>query len=269
MTSGSSSFGSHGICATGSFRSSSCWEAPSSTSNRWTIAVLCTTVLGMKYDGYAALLYVDRRGAPENRQMGFDLEGKIELLHRIMKESRNLDSTKPRLWITEVNWPLRDTGAHSPSLGASQVGEDEQLRYLVRYYLLALATGKVEACYWHQLVAPGYGLIDNRGGTVRERSAFRGFATLCRLFNGARIERFSRQDELGHYRLTGAQGRQGDHRPLVSRPGDDRSDAVRQGGGRHRRPCEFGVAAGQPVRHQWFRDISGGQLTPRGEPGPV
>ena len=36
---------------------------------------------------------------------------------------------------------------------------------------------------------------------ARKRPAFHGFATLCRLFNGARIERFGRQDELGHYRL--------------------------------------------------------------------
>ena len=36
---------------------------------------------------------------------------------------------------------------------------------------------------------------------MRKRPAFHGFATLCRLFNGARIERFSRQDELGYYRL--------------------------------------------------------------------
>ena len=203
--------------------------------------------LGMKYDGYAALLYVDRRGAPENRQMGFDLEGKIELLHRIMKESRNLDSTKPRLWITEVNWPLRDTGAHSPSLGASQVGEDEQLRYLVRYYLLALATGKVEACYWHQLVAPGYGLIDNRGGTVRERSAFRGFATLCRLFNGARIERFSRQDELGHYRLTARK----DGKETIALWCHDRETTVPMPSGKGVVDIEgrvSSVAAGQPVR---------------------
>ena len=35
----------------------------------------------VRYDGYASLLYVDRRGAPENRQMGFDLENKINLLY--------------------------------------------------------------------------------------------------------------------------------------------------------------------------------------------
>ena len=153
------------------------------------------------YDGYAALLYVDRRGAPENRQMGFDLEGKIHVLRRIIESGNKLDGADPRLWITEVNWPLADTGRYAPAMDHCRVGEREQLHYLVRYYLLALATGSVAACYWHQLVAPGYGLIDNRGGVVRKRPAFHGFATLCRLFNGARIERFSRQGELGHFRL--------------------------------------------------------------------
>ena len=153
------------------------------------------------YDGYASLLYVDRRGAPENRQMGFDLEGKIHVLRRIMENGNKVDGADARLWITEVNWPLVDTGRYAPAMDHCRVGEREQLHYLVRYYLLALATGSVAACYWHQLVAPGYGLIDNRGGEVRKRPAFHGFATLCRLFNGARIERFSRQDELGYYRL--------------------------------------------------------------------
>ena len=154
-----------------------------------------------RYDGYASLLYVDRRGAPENRQMGFDLEGKIRVLRRIMESGNKLDGADPRLWITEVNWPLEDTGRYAPAMDHCRVDEREQLHYLVRYYLLVLATGSVAACYWHQLVAPGYGLIDNRGGVVRKRPAFHGFATLCRLFNGARIERFDRQDELGHYRL--------------------------------------------------------------------
>ena len=155
-----------------------------------------------RYDGYASLLYVDRRGAPENRQMGFDLEGKIHVLRRIMESGNKVGGTGARLWITEVNWPLEATGRYSPTLDHCRVGEREQLHYLVRYYLLALATGSVAACYWHQLVAPGYGLIDNRGGAVRKRPAFHGFAALCRLFNGARIERFDRQDDLGHFRLT-------------------------------------------------------------------
>ena len=153
------------------------------------------------YDGYASLLYVDRRGAPENRQMGFDLESKIHVLRRIIESGNKVAGGDARLWITEVNWPLADTGRYAPAMDHCRVGEREQLHYLVRYYLLALATGSVAACYWHQLVAPGYGLIDNRGGVVRKRPAFHGFAMLCRLFNGARIERFSRQDELGYFRL--------------------------------------------------------------------
>ena len=153
------------------------------------------------YDGYASLLYVDRRGAPENRQMGFDLVSKIDVLRRIIESGNKVDGADARLWITEVNWPLADTGRYAPAMDHCRVGEREQLHYLVRYYLLALATGSVAACYWHQLVAPGYGLIDNRGGVVRKRPAFHGFATLCRLFNGARIVRFDRQDELGYFRL--------------------------------------------------------------------
>ena len=155
----------------------------------------------VNYDGYASLLYVDRRGAPENRQMGFNLENKINLLSRIMKDSNKLNPADARLWITEVNWPLINTGRYSPALDNCRVDEREQLFFLVRYYLLVLATGSVAACYWHQLVAPGYGLIDNRGGIVRERPAFHGFATLCRLFNGAQIERFCRQEDMGHYQL--------------------------------------------------------------------
>ena len=154
------------------------------------------------YDGYASLLYVDRRGAPENRQFGFDLPGKIELLARFVARSPKVHTgDRASLWITEVNWPLRDTGRHAPAMDDSRVGEPEQLLFLVRYFLLALANGAVAACFWHQLVAPGYGLIDNRDGAARKRPAFHGFATLCRLFNGARIENFSREDDPGYYQL--------------------------------------------------------------------
>ena len=155
-----------------------------------------------RYDGYASLLYVDRRGAPENRQLGFDLLGKVEVLRRLAVASDKLaPGETPPLWITEVNWPLEDTGRYAPSLDDCRVGEPEQLRFLVRYFLLALASGSVAACFWHQLVAPGYGLLDNRGGAVRRRPAFHGFATLCRLFNGAEIEGFDPEAELGYYRL--------------------------------------------------------------------
>ena len=118
-----------------------------------------------------------------------------------MESGDKVDQDATRLWVTEVNWPLRDTGRFSPALDTSRVGEREQLFFLVRYYLLALGTGAVAACYWHQLIAPGYGLIDNRGGVLRRRPAYFGFETLSRLFNGAYIEQFSGQEESGYYQL--------------------------------------------------------------------
>ena len=50
---------------------------------------------------------------------------------------------------------------------------------------------------------------------MRMRPAFHGFATLCRLFNGAEIEGFDRQEELGHYRLTARKDGAGGRRPLA------------------------------------------------------
>ena len=38
--------------------------------------------------------------------MGFDLEGKISVLRRIMESGNKVDGAGARLWITEVNWPL-------------------------------------------------------------------------------------------------------------------------------------------------------------------
>ena len=199
-----------------------------------------------KYDAYASLLYVDRRGAPENRQMGFDLQDKIHLLRRIVQIGRKVDTSDTRLWITEVNWPLEDTGRYAPAKGDCLVDEREQLCFLVRYYLLALATGAVAACFWHQLVAPGYGLVDNRGGMVRKRPAFHGFETLCRFFNGARIEQFTRQDKLGYYRLAARK----DGRDIVALWCCDREATIEMPSERTAMDIEgrvMSVQAGQPL----------------------
>ena len=155
-----------------------------------------------QYDGYASLLYVDRRGAPENRQLGFNLAGKVDLLDRLVSGSDKLRRSPGRnLWITEVNWPLQETGLHAPALGDCRIGEVEQLQFLVRYFLIAVAAGSIAGCFWHQLIAPGYGLIDNRDDRLRKRPAFFGFATLCRLFNEAHIESFVHQDEQGYFQV--------------------------------------------------------------------
>lgn len=137
----------------------------------------------LRLDGLASLLYVDRRGAPENRQLGFDAAAKVRLLAAIAGTGRLVDSG--RQWISEVNWPLRE-GPHSPAGRAVAVDEERQADYLARFFLLAAGTGCVERIDWWQLVAKGYGLIDPEvDGRLRRRPAFHAFATLRRELAGA------------------------------------------------------------------------------------
>ncbi len=85
------------------------------------------------------------------------------------------------LWITEVNWPLEGTGKYSPAAGKPNVSEEEQADYMVRYYILCLASGFVERIYWWQLVAPGYGLVDSREKPWRKRPGYYAFQTMVGL----------------------------------------------------------------------------------------
>ena len=140
---------------------------------------------GFRFDAVSSLLYVDRRGAPENRQAGLDTVDKVLLLKAIAGTARNAD---PGCWITEVNWPLRE-GPHSPAGRDVSVEEGPQADYLVRYYLLALGTGQVERVFWWQVVARGYGLVDpSDPANPRRRPSFRALQTLARELDGARLE---------------------------------------------------------------------------------
>jgi tRNA A-37 threonylcarbamoyl transferase component Bud32 len=136
---------------------------------------------GLDFDVLASLLYVDRRGAPENRQLGFDTVDKTLLLKAIADTGRN---TSGRSWITEVNWPLWE-GPHSPAGKTVSVGEEEQADYLARYYLVALAAGAVERVYWWRMVARGYGLIaPEPNGSLRRRPSWYALKTLIAELEG-------------------------------------------------------------------------------------
>jgi hypothetical protein len=125
-----------------------------------------------RLDAVSALLYVNRRGSPYNRQFGlFDLERKLRLIRAIVGAgSRNAD----RLWITETNWPLLNTKPWTPNSGhpRSTVDEPTQAEYLKHYYRIARRTGYAEKVYWWQLIAPGYGLVDHRGGRLRKHPSY-------------------------------------------------------------------------------------------------
>lgn len=111
------------------------------------------------FDIVTSLLYVDRLGAPENTQFGWDTSKKVCLLKAIIEYSKNKSK---ECWITEVNWPIKGTGKYSPAAGRPNVSEEDYANFLIRYHVLCLCSGFIGKIFWWQLVAPGYGLIDNR-----------------------------------------------------------------------------------------------------------
>lgn len=135
----------------------------------------------IRFHGLSAALYVDRAGSPENRQFGFNLLNKIDWLYSLIRLSPKCDNA---LYITEVNWPLIGSGDYAPTSEKECVSQDAMCNYMIRYYLLALSTAKVNAVYWHQLIAVAFGLVDPRKG-LKKRTAFDAFKTMHFELEGA------------------------------------------------------------------------------------
>ena len=138
-----------------------------------------------KYNGISSLLYVDRRGAPENAQMGFTLSDKIALLSTMVWIS---PKTGHKLYITETNWPISNTAPYAPTSEYECIDEELYADFMLRYYLIAFASQQVDSVSWHQLIAPGYGLVDNRDG-IRKRSAFDTFKFMLQTLSNAQFLR--------------------------------------------------------------------------------
>ncbi|MDF1874429.1 glycosyl hydrolase [Sulfurimonas sp. SAG-AH-194-I05] len=138
-----------------------------------------------KYDGIAALLYVDRRGAPEHMQMGFALSDKIALLSTMVWLSKK---SAHELHITETNYPLSNTAPYAPTSEHECIDEESYANFMVRYHFLAFASQQVDSLSWHQLIARGYGLIDTIG-TITYRPAFQTYKYMVQSLNNAQFLR--------------------------------------------------------------------------------
>ena len=151
-------------------------------------------------------LYVDRRGAPENFQGKFDLVRKCAI-HRAFAKTYGFSEEK--IIVSEVNWPLRETGEYSPidspcvllgiwgrtdvepcTVQRPRVSEEEYAKFMCRYLLLAIASGHVSRVYWWRLVHRGFGLVDDADASnPRRRPAFEALKTLLAQLAEARFER--------------------------------------------------------------------------------
>ena len=124
----------------------------------------------IKFEKIAALLYVDRRGSPNNPQYGiFDFKNKINLLFALAKLSFK---SSDEIYITETNYPISGTGGYAPTSQKECVNIDDYLKFMRLYHKIAKESGKIQRVYWHQLIAPGYGLVDNRDGKIVKMPQF-------------------------------------------------------------------------------------------------
>lgn len=124
----------------------------------------------IKYDIVSSLLYVDRRGSPNNAQYFiFDTRNKIDLLYSLVKLSLKC---KNKIYITEVNWPIIGTAPYAPTSEKECISYEEYSKYMIEYFEIARKSKKISKVFWHQLIAPGYGLVDNRDGKITKTKAF-------------------------------------------------------------------------------------------------
>ncbi len=138
-----------------------------------------------KYDGVSSLLYVDRRGAPEHSQMGFTLSDKIAWLSTMVWLS---PKSKHALHITETNYPLSNTAPYAPTSEHECIDEESYANFMLRYHLLAFASQQVDSLSWHQLIAKGYGLINNIDG-ISYRPAYQTYKFMLESLNNAQFLR--------------------------------------------------------------------------------
>lgn len=131
----------------------------------------------IKYDITSALLYVDRRGSPKNTQYSiFDLKNKIDLLFSLVKLSPKTKSDD--IYITETNWPIKNTSPYAPTSEKECVSCEDYTKYMLEYFEIAKKSKKIKRVYWHQLIAPGYGLVDNRDGKIVKYPQYYAFKNL-------------------------------------------------------------------------------------------
>ena len=96
--------------------------------------------------------------------------------------------TKNILHITETNWPITGTAPYAPTSEHECVSEELYADFMLRYHLLTFASLQVDTLSWHQLIAPGYGLIDNRDG-IKKRKAYESYKFMIKNLKDAQFLR--------------------------------------------------------------------------------
>jgi len=175
------------------------------------LSALADLPKGLRLNGLSHLLYVDRRGAPENKQGGFSTLEKSALLKAIADWSNRVES---KVIISEVNWPIQGAGIWSPitcpyeteQWRRDKPGETEldYANFMLRFLALTVCSGHVESVYWWRLSAHGYGLVDDQNG-FEPRPAFNALKFFLQLLGDACFIK-KHETPLGQYLLEFSRG---------------------------------------------------------------
>jgi hypothetical protein len=121
------------------------------------------------FSALSHLLYVDRRGAPENYQGPFSTLEKCALLKALTTITPQCEE---KVIISEVNWPVEGTDIWSPVVcpyvtprwkdKPSGEPESHYANYMLRYIVIAICSGHIDQLFWWRLSAKGYGLVDDQ-----------------------------------------------------------------------------------------------------------
>lgn len=144
----------------------------------------------IKFDKVSALMYVDKQGYPENPQLlTFDLSRQINSLYSL--STLGIKSNND-LIISEANWHIKG----QKEANGFAVDEETYARYMVRYYLLALGSKKVQTVFWFQLISSTFGLTFVKKGKLERRKAFYAYKTMTEFLSNCRIEKYSNSNGL-------------------------------------------------------------------------
>ena len=153
-------------------------------------------------------IYVDRRGAPENKQ------GKAAAIDKLVKIRAITNTSKQfgeQLIVSEFNWPLLGTREWSPvgspyvvpgvRTNDPSVTERDAAIFALRYVFLGLASGATASMVYWSLAAHGFGLVDpgvdeeHNQQLWRKRPAFIAFSVFFTLLKDAHFIRQIQADD--------------------------------------------------------------------------
>ena len=144
----------------------------------------------IKFDKVSSLMYVDKQGYPEKPQfITFDLNKQINTLFGLASLAKKSNND---LILSEVNWHIKG----EKQANEYAVSEEEQAIYMLRYYLLALGSKKVQTVFWFQLISSAFGLTYLKKGKLEKRKSFYAYKTMVTFLKECNVEKYSNSNGL-------------------------------------------------------------------------